>query len=138
METKLQELQGKLQTLKFILSKSTEVIKRGNIEAITRYEGSIKVKIEASHVLKDEIIELKFGNKETEEQVQEWVAGIEGSLRTFDENLLDLRRVKEKITKENQAVEMSETLKQEMALENEKHEQKWSQERDLYEQQLRC
>ncbi len=50
METKLQELQGKLQTLKFILSKSTEVIERGNIEAITRHEGSIKVKIEASHV----------------------------------------------------------------------------------------
>ncbi len=88
-------------------------------------------------MLKDEIIELKFGNKETEEQVQEWVAGIEGSLRTFDENLLDLRRVKEKITKENQAVEMSETLKQEMALESEKHEQKMSQERDLYEQQLK-
>ncbi len=69
--------------------------------------------------------------------MQEWVAGIEGSLRTFDENLLDLRRVKEKITKENQAVEMSETLKQEMALESEKHEQKMSQERDLYEQQLK-
>ena len=80
METKLQELQRKLQTLKFILSKGTAIIERGNIEAITRHEGSIKVKIEASHVLKDEIIELKFGNKATEEQVQEWVAGIEGSL----------------------------------------------------------
>ena len=94
-------------------------------------------KLKSRHVLKDEIIELKFGNKETEEQVQEWVAGIEESLRTFDENLLDLRRVKEKITKENQAVEMSEALKQEMALESEKHEQKMSQERDLYEQQLK-
>ena len=132
METKVQELQGKLRTLKFTLSKSNEVI-----EAMNRHEASIKIKIEASHALKDDIMELKFGNEETEEQVQEWLAGIDETLRISDEKLLELRRVKEKITKENQAVERSETLKQELALESEKHEQKMSRERELYEQQLK-
>ncbi len=50
METKLQELQGKLQTLKFILSKSTEVIERGNIEAITRHEAKGQSKLKSKRV----------------------------------------------------------------------------------------
>lgn len=58
-------------------------------------------------------------------------------MRKSDEKLVDIRRAKGKITKDNQAVEMSETLKQEMALESEKHEQKMSRERELYEQQLK-
>ena len=80
MEVKVQEFDVKLRTLKITLGKSNEVIETGNIEAISRHETSVKGKIEASHALKDKIIELKFGDNETELQVQEWVAGIEGIL----------------------------------------------------------
>lgn len=135
MEAKVQELDGKLRTLKFTLGKSNEVIETGNVEAINRHETSIKGK-SGSHALKDEIIELKFGNNETELQVQEWVAGIENTLKASDKKLIEIRLEKEKITKENQAAKLSETLKQEMAFEHEKHELKMSQERELYEQQL--
>ena len=137
METKLQELDGKLRTLKFTLGKSEQEIKTRNLEVIARHEASIKGKIEASHALKDDIIELKFGQKQTEEQVQEWLVDIEGTLKTADEKLLELKRIKENIAKENQAVELAESVKQERAIEDEKHEQKMSHERELYEQQLK-
>ena len=121
MEAKVKELDWKLRTLKFTLGKSNEVIETGNFEAINRHETSIKGKIEASHALKDEIIELKFGNNETELQVQEWVEGIESTLKASDKKLIEIRLEKEKITKGNQAAKLSETLKQEMAFEHEKH-----------------
>ena len=67
---------------------------------ITRHEASIKGKIEASHTLKDDIIEFKFGQKQTEEQVQEWLVDIEGTLKTANEKLLELKRIKENIAKQ--------------------------------------
>jgi signal recognition particle GTPase len=82
-----------------------------------------------SHALKDDIIELKFGQKQTEEQVQEWLVDIEETLKTADENLLEFKRIKENIAKENQAVELAESVKQERAVEDKKHEQKMSPER---------
>jgi hypothetical protein len=137
METKLQELDGKLRTLKFTLGNSEQEIETRNLDVITRHEASIKGKIEASHALKDDIIELKFGQQQTEEQVQEWLVDIEGTLKTADEKLLELKRIEENIAKENQAVELAESVKQERAIEDEKHEQKMSHERELHEQQLK-
>jgi hypothetical protein len=134
METKLQELDGKLRTLKFTLGK----IETRNLNVITRHKASIKGKIKASPALKDDIIELKFGLEQTEEQVQEWwLLDIEGILKTADEKLLDLKQIKENIAKENQAVELAESVRQERAIEDQKHKQKMSHERELYEQQLK-
>ena len=90
MEAKVPELDRKFQTFKLTLGKSNEVVEMGNVEAISRHETSIKGKINVSHALKDEIIELKFGDNETELQVQEWVAGIEGTLKASDEKLLEI------------------------------------------------
>ena len=104
---------------------------------ITRHEASIKGKIEVSHALTDDIIELKFRQKQTEEQVQEWLVDIEETLKTADEKLLELKRIKKNIAKESQAVELAESVKQERAIEDKKHEQKMSTERELYEQQLK-
>ena len=137
MEEKLQELDGKLRTLKFTLGKSEQEIETRNLDVITRHEASIKGKIEASHALKDDIIELKFGLEQSEEQVQEWLVDIEGILKTADEKLVDLKRIKENIAKENQAVELAESVRQERAIEDQKHEQKMSHKRELYEQQLK-
>ena len=111
METKLQELDRKLRTLKFSLGKSNEVIDTGNVEAISRNETSIKEIIEASHTLKDKIIELKFGKSETEEMGRRYFKDIHS-----DEKLVEIQRARENITKENQVVEKSKTLKQEIAL----------------------
>ena len=134
MEAKVQELDGKLRTLKFTPGKSNEVIETRNVEAINRHETS-KGK-SRRHSLRDEIIELKFGNNETKLQVQEWVEDIESTLKASDKKLIEIRLEKEKITKGNQAAKLSETLKQEIAFEHEKHQLKMSQERELYEQQL--
>ena len=103
-EAKVQELDRKLRTLKFTLGKSNEVFETGNLEAINRHETSMKGKIEASQALKDEIIELKFGNNETELQVQEWVEDIESTLKASDKKLIEIRLEKEKIGKSGSKV----------------------------------
>ena len=51
--------------------------------------------------------------------MQQWAADIEGALSESDKTLVQLQQVKEKLNKKKQAVELAETMKQEMALESE-------------------
>jgi len=136
MEKQLQELDGKLLTLKFTLKKTAEMMTSNNIEAITRHEESIMSKIKAIHALKESIIEQKFTTGESEENITEWSQQIEGNLKAADEEALSVRSLIAKIEKENRALAKVESDKQEMALNRAKHEEKLKQERELLEQQL--
>ena len=126
-----------MKALNFTVGKSEEVIKTENIEAISRHEASIQTKVQVSHTFKDEIIELKFASEQSQDEVQQWVADIKGALSASDKALGHLRQVKEEISKQKQAVELAETMKQELAVENEEHQLKMHQESELYEQQLK-
>ena len=84
MEEKVKELTAKLRALDFTVKRSDEVVKTNCSEAISRHEQSIVTKINACHTLKYSIEEEKIVKEESEEQVTEWVSGIEQKLKTAD------------------------------------------------------
>ena len=128
MEVNVKELTAKLRALDFAAKRSDEVMKTNSSEAISRHEQSIVTKINACHTLKDSIEEQKILQEESEEQVTEWVNGIEQKLKEADEKVLELREMKEEIVRKTQAVEKAEFVKEELMVQQEKHEQKLRQE----------
>ena len=56
----MQELDGMHLSLKFTLTKTTELMTSNNIEAISRHEDALMSKIKAIHTLRESIIEQKF------------------------------------------------------------------------------
>ena len=93
-------------------------------------------KIKAIHTLKESIIEQKFTAGESEETVTEWSQQIEESLNAADEEALSVRNAIAKIEKDKRTAAKVEYDKQEMALNQAKHEEKLKQERELLEQKL--
>ena len=79
METKMEELTGKLKALDLVLAKSKDTVSvtARNKDALKRSEQSIARKISALYVLKEEIEELKFINKDSEENVRSWADEVE-------------------------------------------------------------
>ena len=71
MEKRQAELMGKLKILSFTLNKTKEIMERRDQEASERQEMSIMTKIKAINSLEGETEELKFINRESNEQVQE-------------------------------------------------------------------
>ena len=72
MEDLAKELDGKIQSLKFFLGKNDEVTASRNAEATSRHEALLMSKLHAVHTVKESIIELKFTNSESEQQVKDW------------------------------------------------------------------
>ena len=71
MEKRQAEMMGKLKILSFTLNKTKEIMERRDQEASERQEMSIMTKIKAINSLEGETEELKFINRESNEQVQE-------------------------------------------------------------------
>ena len=71
MEKRQAELMGKLKILSFTLNKTKEIMERRDQEASERQEMSIMTKIKAINSLEGKTEELKFINRESNEQVQE-------------------------------------------------------------------
>ena len=67
----------------------------------------------------------------------EWVSGIEQKLKAADKKVLELRGSTDGIVRKTQAFQKAEGVKEELILQEEKHEQKLRQEHELFEQQLR-
>ena len=100
-------------------------------------EATLITKINACHTLKDSIEEEKIAKEESEEQVTEWVSGIEQKLKAADEKVLELRGIKDDIVRKTHAIEKAEVVKEGLMVQQEKHEQKLRQEHELFEQQLK-
>ena len=92
MEELTKELNGKIRSLKFSLGKNDEVIASQNTEAISRHEALLMSKLQAAHTVKEAIIELKFTNGESEEQVSTWAKGHDVFLKEADERALAIRQ----------------------------------------------
>ena len=85
MEALLNEMDAKIQMLKFTLGKTHATIESQNAEAMKRHENSLRQKNRAAHDLKENIEEKKFANKESEEAVGAWSQGIEKVLNDVDQ-----------------------------------------------------
>ena len=69
-----------MQSLKFSLSKNEEVIGSKNAEAIARHEALLMSKLEAVHTVKESIVQRKFIEGESEEEVNTWTKEFDGFL----------------------------------------------------------
>ena len=100
MEAKISELDGKFKALNMILEKTNDAVTERNKASLVRNERSINNKVAALYVLKEEIEELKFINKESEENVREWAKGIETKLNDVDTHLIQVRDTLDQINNE--------------------------------------
>ena len=99
----MKELTAKLRALDFAVKRSDELVKTNSSEAISRHEQSIVTKINACHTLKDSIEEEKIVKEKSEEQVTEWVSGIEQKLKAADKKVLELRGTTDGIGRQRRA-----------------------------------
>lgn len=132
----LNEMDAKIQTLKFTLGKTQTTIESQNVEALKRHEDSLRQKNRAAHDLKENIEEKKFANKESEEAVGAWSQGIEKVLHDVDQQIVSLHRMIADMEKKEQTAAKVEKEKEEIALEEAKHKKRMEQQRELIEQQL--
>ena len=137
MEELVTSFSGKIQSLKFSIGKIDEVIASRNAEAISRHETLLMSKLQAVHTAKESIIELRFTEGETEEQVNTWAKEFDGFLEEADEKALAMRQLVAKMEEEKRLVEKLESDKKEMALAKVKHEERMSQERELLDQKVK-
>jgi hypothetical protein len=72
MGTKLGELAGKFKALNFVLGNMDDILTVREKEPLKRKEISISKKISAIYALQEEIEELKFIQKDSEENVCAW------------------------------------------------------------------
>ena len=133
MEELTKEFNGKLQSLKFSLGKNEEVIGSKNTEAIAL----LMSKLQAVHTVKESIVEQKFTDGESEEEVSTWTKEFDGFLKEADERALAIRQLVEKMEEEKRLAVKMESNKKEIALAMAKHEERMSQERELLDQQIK-
>ena len=136
MEALLNEMDAKIQTLKFTLGKTQTTIESQNVEALKRHEDSLRQKNRAAHDLKENIEEKKFANKESEEAVSAWSQRIEKVLHEVDQQIVSLHRMIADMEKKEQTAAKVEKEKKEIAMEEAKHKKRMDQQRELIEQQL--
>ena len=91
MEELTKEFNRKIQSIKFSLDKNDEVIASQNTEAISRHETLLMSKLQAAHTVKESIMELKFANEESHEQVTTWAKKHETFLKEANERDLVIR-----------------------------------------------
>ena len=137
MEELTKEFNGKILSLRFSLTKNDEVIASQNAEAISRHEALLMSKLQSAHTVKESIIELKFTNGESEEEVSTWVKEHDKFLKEADEKALAIRQLVGKMEEDKRLADRMESDKKEMALAKMKHEERMSHERELLDQQVR-
>ena len=69
-----------IQSLKFSLGKNEEVIGSKHTKAIARHGALLMSKLQAVHTVKESIVEQKFTEGESEEEVSTWMKEFDGFL----------------------------------------------------------
>ena len=105
MEAKISELDGKFKALNLIIENTKNAVSERNKASLLRNERSINNKVAALYVLKEEIEELRFINKDTEENVWEWAKGIETELKDVDVHLDKVRDTLDQINDEEASIQ---------------------------------
>ena len=137
MEELIKEFNGKMQSLKFSLGKNEEVIGSKNTEAIARHGALLMSKLQAVHTVQESIVERKFTEGKSEEEVTTWTKEFDGFLKEADERALAIRQLVEKMEEEKRLVDKMESDKKEIALAKARHEERMSQERELLDKQMK-
>ena len=111
MEKKLAELTGKLKTLSFTLGKTEDVIAKENREVTERQGTSITTMIRAVNNLKEFILEQKFAEGQTDDEVVAWGEEIEDRLAEADEQVQMLNNQIRQMEVNSKAAEKAEETK---------------------------
>ena len=77
-----------MQSLKFSLGKSEEVIASKTTEAIAKHGALLMSKLQAVHTVKESIVEWRFTEGESEEEVSTWTKDFDGFFKEVDERVL--------------------------------------------------
>ena len=88
----MKEFNRKIESIKFSLDKNDGVIASQNTEAISRHKALLTSKLQAAHTVKESIMELKFANGESHEQVTTLAKEHETFLKEVDERDLAIRQ----------------------------------------------
>jgi hypothetical protein len=100
METKLGELAGKFKALNFVVGNMDDILTAREKEPLKRKEISISKKISAIYALQEEIEELKFIQKDSEENVRAWANDCETKLNEAKSKIENIKRVLAEIEEE--------------------------------------
>ena len=133
MEKQIGVLDNKLKTLKFRLSRTDEILDKGDRTALERQLGSITAIADAVNSIKEEIQEKKFAKGESEEDIASCSANVEQHVEQADEVIKKLRREIKAIDLQEKEEQAAEKHKKEMAFELERLEQQ-AKFKELHEQ----
>ena len=100
METKLGELAGKFKALNFVVGNMDDILTAREKEPLKRKEISISKKISAIYALQEEIEELKFIQKDSEENVRAWANDCGTKLNEAKSKVENIKRVLVEIEEE--------------------------------------
>ena len=100
METKLGELAGKFKALNFVVGNMDDILTAREKEPLKRKEISISKKIRAIYALQEEIEELKFIPKDSEDNVRAWANDCETKLNEAKSKVENIKRVLVEIEEE--------------------------------------
>ena len=77
LKKQLTELDVKLKALHFRVNRSNEIIEKGDRSAVERQRESIQTLVSTINCLKGSIEEAKFGQSESESDVEQWSQDID-------------------------------------------------------------
>jgi hypothetical protein len=100
MESKLNKSTGKFKAVNLIVGRVDNLLTEREKESLKRTEQSLTKKTNAIYELKEEIEELKFTNKESDEDVQTWATETETKLIDAKEKIELVRYVLSEIESE--------------------------------------
>ena len=92
MEGKQKNLTKKLQLLKLTLNKTSAVVEKGNLQAISRHRDALVHIVGEADGLKRVVEEAKLDADESEEAVAEWALGIEEEIGKADSGIDNLSK----------------------------------------------
>ena len=123
MEKKLAELTGKLKALSFTLGKTEDVIAKENREVTERQGTSITTMIRAVNNLKELILEQKFAEGQTDDEVAAWGEEIEDRLVEADEQVQMLNNQIRQMEVNSKAAEKAQERQSKLDFERSQYEQ---------------
>ena len=124
LKKQLTELDVKLKALHFRVNRSNEIIEKGDRSAVERQRESIQTLVSTINCLKGSIEEAKFGQSESESDVEQWSQDIDARVATADQCCEKLYNFVKEIETKAKELELAKTHDQVMMFEKQILEQK--------------
>ena len=109
---KIAEINGKIKK-PWVYGKQTQaIVDENNIDDVERQERSLATKVQHVNTLKDEIVELKFMNNDSEEEITTWCMEMEKHIKNADSCLAALSTKTKQIESNERELEKAEARRE--------------------------